>query len=136
MAAKASKFAGQLVLITGGSSGIGLALARQLAGEGARVWILARHPDAMESAVKSLASVNGNKPGMLAADVTDWKLVQGAVKRLTDEAGVPDILVNCAGASHPGYIQETSLETYREMMDLNYYGTVHMVQALLPGMLA
>lgn len=136
MAAKSGKFAGQLVLITGGSSGIGLALARQLAGEGARIWILARHPDAMESAVKSLASVNGNKPGMLAADVTDWKLVQGAVKRLMDEAGVPDILVNCAGASHPGYIQETPLETYREMMDLNYYGTVHMVQALLPGMLA
>ncbi len=135
MAAKSSKFQGQLVLVTGGSSGIGLALARQLAGEGARVWILARHPDMMESAIRSLASVNGNKPGMLAADVTDWKAVQSAVQKLTGEVGIPDILINCAGASHPGYVQETSLDTYHEMMDLNYYGIVHMVQALLPSML-
>ncbi len=135
MAPNNNSFHGRLALITGGSSGIGLALARQLANDGARVWILARRPEVLESAVKSLASVNGNRPGMLAADVTDWKSVQAAAKRLTDEAGVPDILVNCAGASHPGYIQGTTLDTYREMMDLNYFGAVHMVQALLPAML-
>ena len=54
---------------------------------------------------------------------------------MTDEAGVPDILVNYAGASHPGYLQSTTLDTYREMMDLNFFGTVHMVQAFLPAML-
>ncbi len=135
MAAKSSKFAGKLILITGGSSGIGLALAHQLAIEGARVWVLARHQDKMENAIQSLASVNGNKPGMLAADVTDWGTVQSAVKRLEEQAGVPDILINCAGSSHPGYLQETALDTYHEMMDLNYYGTVHMVQAVLPSML-
>jgi 3-dehydrosphinganine reductase len=129
-------FQGRLALITGGSSGIGLALARLLAGEGARVWILARHPERLQTAMQSLASANGNKPGMLAADVTDWHQVQAAVNRLKDEAGVPDLLINCAGASHPGYVQEAALETYREMMDLNYFGAVHMVQAFLPSMLA
>ncbi len=136
MAAHHNAFEGRLALITGGSSGIGLALARQLVGEGAQVWILARHKEGLQSALNSIASVNGSRPGMLAADVTDWKLVQAAVKRLTDEAGVPDILVNCAGASHPGYVQGTALDTFREMMDLNYFGTVHMVQAVLPSMLS
>ena len=41
---------------------------------------------------------------------------------------MPDLLINAAGAAHPGYVQETSLEIYHEMMDLNYFGTVHMVQ--------
>jgi short-subunit dehydrogenase len=115
---------------------MGLALAQLLAGEGARVWILARHKDRLESAIRSLASESGGTPGMLAADVTDPQQVEAAIKRLTDQAGVPDILVNAAGSSHPGYLQQTTLGTYREMMDLNYFGTVHMVQSVLPGMLA
>ncbi len=135
MAPRKTHFEGQLVLVTGGSSGIGLALARQLSSAGARVWLLARRQEGLERAIHSLASVNGNKPGMLSADVTDAKQAEAAVKRLTDQAGLPDILVNCAGASHPGYVQETTLDTYRQMMDLNYFGTVHMVQAVLPGML-
>lgn len=136
MAGKSSSFQGKLALITGGSSGMGLALAQLLAGEGARVWILARHKDRLESAIRSLASESGGTPGMLAADVTDPQQVEAAIKRLTDQAGVPDILVNAAGSSHPGYLQQTALGTYREMMDLNYFGTVHMVQSVLPGMLA
>jgi 3-dehydrosphinganine reductase len=136
MATARASFEGKLALITGGSSGIGLALARLLSAEGARVHILARHRDLLESAVKSLASVNGNKPGMLSADVTDWQQVETAIKRLTDEAGVPDILINAAGSSRPAYLQETSLDIYHEMMDLNYFGIVHMVRAILPGMLA
>jgi NAD(P)-dependent dehydrogenase (short-subunit alcohol dehydrogenase family) len=61
---------GRLVLITGGSSGIGLALARMLAGEGARVWLLARHQAKLDAALKSLPSAKGQQHGMLTADVT------------------------------------------------------------------
>jgi 3-dehydrosphinganine reductase len=136
MAATKNSFKGQLALITGGSSGIGLELARLLAAEGVRVWILARHKDLLASAIKSMPSADGNPPGMLAADVTDWQQVKAAVQRLKVEAGVPDMLINVAGASHPGYVQDTTLDTYREMMDLNYFGVVHMVQALLPDLLA
>lgn len=135
MAAIKGSFQGQLALITGGSSGIGLALARLLAQEGAKVWLLARRKEGLESAAKLLESVNGNKPGMLAADVSDWEQVKAAVQRLKDEAGVPDLLINSAGVMHPGYVHEIPVEIYHEMMDVNYFGTLHMVKALLPAML-
>ncbi len=51
------------------------------------------------------------------------------------EAGVPDLLFNCAGAAYPGYVQEIPLEVFHQMMDLNYFGTFYMVQTLLPAML-
>lgn len=136
MAASKSSFEGRLALITGGSSGIGLELARLLAAEGARVWILARRPNVLETAVQTIAGVNGSRPGMLAADVTDRNQTQAAVRRLKDEAGVPDLLINAVGASHPGYVQETSLDVFHEMMEENYFGTVNMVHAWLPDMLA
>lgn len=135
MAPHNDSFQGRLALITGGSSGIGLALARRLASEGARVWILARRPEALENAVQSLASVNGSKPGMLAADVTDWNSVQAAVQRVIKEAGVPDVLINSAGITHPGYVEEIPLEIYHQVMEVNYFGTVNMVRAVVPGML-
>ena len=135
MVASKDLFNGRLVLITGGSSGMGLALARLLAKEGANVWLMARRKDALETACKSLWNSNGQKHGFISADVTDWEQVQAAVVHITREAGVPDVLVNVAGAAHPGYVQELPLETFHEMMDLNYFGTVHMVKALLPAML-
>ena len=55
--------------------------------------------------------------------------------QLTREAGLPDLLINVAGV-HPGYVQETTLDTYHQMMDLNYFGIVHTVQAFLPAMIA
>ena len=135
MAAAKASFEGKLALITGGSSGIGLALARQLAGEGASVWILARRKERLERALNTLRSVNGSKPGMLAADVSDWQHVQAAVQRMQDEVGVPDLLINSAGVTFPGYVQEIQLEVFHHMMEINYFGTLHLVRALLPGML-
>jgi 3-dehydrosphinganine reductase len=135
MAAPRSSFQGRLALITGGSSGIGLALAQLLAREGAVVWLLARRKDGLESALKTLAAGNGQKHGMVAADVSNWDQAQAAVQRVSEQAAVPDLLINCAGAARPGYVQEMPLEVFHEMMDLDYFGTVHMVKALLPAML-
>lgn len=135
MATAKSSFEGKLALITGGSSGIGLALARLLSAEGARVWILARRKELLESAAKSLASANGSKPGMLPADVSDWPQVEAAVKRLESEVGVPDLVINSAGVTEPGYVHELPVETFREIMEINYMGTVLVTKAVLPGML-
>ena len=134
MAKTTTSFAGKLALVTGGSSGIGLAMARLLAAEGARVWILARRHERLRRALNSLASVNGNQPGMLAADVSDWHQVEAAVQHVTEAAGVPDLLINCAGVTFPGYLQGIQLEVFRHMMDVNYFGTLYMVRAVVPGM--
>lgn len=135
MAATKSSFQGQLALITGGSSGIGLALAQLLAREGANVWLLARRKDALENTLKTLPSADGQQHGMLAVDVSHWDQVRASLQRLVAEAGVPDLLINSAGITHPGYVEEIPLEIYRELMEINYFGTVHTVKALLPAML-
>ncbi len=129
------QYTGRLVLITGGSSGMGLALAQLLASEGARVWLLARHQQELEAALRSLPTKHGQTHGMVTADVTSWDRVHAAVRRVQEAAGVPDVLINAAGAAHPAYLHDTTLEIFREMMDLNYFGTVHMVKALVPAML-
>ena len=128
-------FRDRLALITGGSSGIGLALAQLLAREGARIWILARRKDALEAAVKSLPVIDGRTHGMLSTDVSNWEQVQAAAREIKRQAGVPDLLINAAGAARPGYVQETPLEVFRQMMDLNYFGIVNTVLTFLPDML-
>lgn len=126
---------GKLALITGGSSGMGLALAQLMAKGGLNVWLVARNTDRLESACRSLSSSAGQKHGYYSTNVTDWKQVQSTMERFQQEVGVPDYLINVAGAAHPGYVEELPLDVFRDMMELNYFGTVHMVKATLPGML-
>ncbi len=135
MAELKDSFQGRLALITGGSSGLGLALANSLATQGANVWLIARRKDALESACKALPTAAGQHHGIVSADVSDWGQVQAAVANVIREAGLPDLLINCAGAAHPGYVQEIPVEVFHEMMDVDYFGTINMVKALLPGML-
>jgi 3-dehydrosphinganine reductase len=128
-------FRNKIALITGGSSGIGLALARQLAARGSQVWLVARRTEALESARAEIQSVNGGRCGIIPADVADAEQANAAIQQVTGEAGLPDLVINSAGITHPGYIQEVSLEIFRELMDVNSFGTVHITKAVLPGML-
>lgn len=132
------EFRQKTALITGGSSGIGLALAKSLSAQGANVWILARHQDLLETALKSIQDARQSPDqncGSLACDVTDEKQVAAAVEQLSQAAGVPDLLINSAGVAHPGYVEELDSQVFRWMMDVNYFGTVYMTKACLPGML-
>lgn len=132
-------FRNKLVLITGGSSGIGLALAEQLATKGARVWIMAQNPEKLENALnlirqRSDPAVTGQH-GVLSADVTDPDAVHQAYLTLVEKAGIPDMVINSAGVAHPGYFQELSLEIFRWTMDVNYFGTLYVLKEVVPGMI-
>jgi 3-dehydrosphinganine reductase len=130
-------FRDKVALVTGGSSGIGLACARQLAARGARVWLLARDPGKLERALAEVraAAVNGYQCGTVRADLADLEQVQAAVAQVREQAGLPDLVINSAGITYPGYVQELDLEIFRSLMEVNYFGTVYVVKSLLPGMI-
>lgn len=135
MARRKSSFQDRLALITGGSSGIGLSLAQLLVQEGAHVWLLARNERKLEGVFAALSLSSDQRSGYVCADVADWEQTQSAVATVIDEAGVPDLLINSAGIAYPGYVQEIPVEAFHEVMDINYFGTVHSVKALLPHLL-
>lgn len=131
-------FDGQLALVTGGSSGIGLALAKQLAAMGSRVWILARDQVRLQAACAEIQQVSrgtDRQVDYLSADVVDQKQVEAVLANFVNQAGMPDLLFNCAGVAHPGRFEELDPQIFRWMMDVNYFGTVNVTHALVPAMI-
>lgn len=128
----ARAYQGKVVLITGGSSGIGKALACLLDSVGARLWLLARRKEAL---LEVQAQMRG-ECHVRSTDVSDWGQVQAAWEEIQSVSGVPDVIINSAGITHPGYVQDLPVEVFRRMMEVNYLGTVHVVKAALPGMIA
>ncbi|MGA2112037.1 MAG: SDR family oxidoreductase [Anaerolineales bacterium] len=133
------EFFGKVALVTGGSSGIGLATADELSHRGAHVWLVARGEERLRSA---LAEVEGHKLregqrfGFSKADVSDEGQVSALVETVIHSMGLPDILINSAGEVQPGYAQDLAVSAFRQMMDIDYFGTVHTIKAVLPGMIA
>ena len=132
-------FRNQVILITGGSSGIGLATARHLARQGAHVWLVARTPERLADAlpqVQAACDCSDQRCGVIPADVADPEQAAFAVAEVTRLAGLPDILINSHGIARPGYFQDLDLAVFREMMDTNYFGALHTIRAVIPGMIA
>ena len=126
-------------IVVGGSSGIGRAMSGLLTGRGAHVSIIARRQELLDETLAELEERRENEAQRLrafSADVTDWKQAQEAIAALTVSGYPPDILINAAGFSHPGYFEELSLEIMRETMEVDYFGTLHPIKAVLPMMMA
>jgi NAD(P)-dependent dehydrogenase (short-subunit alcohol dehydrogenase family) len=121
--------ASQAVLITGCSSGIGRATAERLADRGFAVYATARRPE-------SIAGLEARGCRILALDVTDEASMQAAVAAVTAEHGAVGALVNNAGYSQSGAIEEVPLEDVRRQFETNVFGLVRMCQLVLPGMRA
>ena len=128
----------KVVFVTGGSSGIGLAAARLLAGWGAHVWLVARRQTLLEAALREVESArrsSSQRCGIFSSDLSDPDQAAEAASKMIATADVPDVLINSAGVAQPGYVQELPLDIFHWMMDVNFYATVHVVKAMLPGMM-
>lgn len=125
-----TSFSNAHVIITGGSEGIGLAIARGALDRGARVSLLARRSDLLTQAAEQL----GGGTRWASADVADREASRSAINALMDEHGPCDILVANAGYSRPGRFWELSDDEFREEMEVNYLGAVHAVAAVIPTM--
>lgn len=127
-------FAGWRALITGGSSGIGFALAQALAREGARVCIAARDEPRLRSATQALAAstpAGSPPPCFVQMDVTSTASIVAGLKQATSALGGLDLLINNAGYATPGYIDELSDSAYVEMMAVNYFGPMRLSRECL-----
>lgn len=132
-------FQNQVALIAGGSSGIGLATAKLLAERGAHVWLVARDLKRLNRAleqVRAKCASADQRCGIVSADVARADAVTAAVAHVCAVAAVPDLVVNSAGTVYPGYFQDLDLEVFRSAMAVNYFGTLHMIKAVTPDMIA
>nr|XP_016468178.1 PREDICTED: 3-dehydrosphinganine reductase TSC10A-like isoform X2 [Nicotiana tabacum] len=118
------------VFITGGSSGIGLALAQQAASEGSRVSILARNTSKLEEARDAIRLSTGRDVAIFSADVRNYE----AVKKAIEDAGPIDVLVCNQGVFVPQELETQDIEEIKFMIDVNLTGTFHLIKAALPGM--
>jgi NAD(P)-dependent dehydrogenase (short-subunit alcohol dehydrogenase family) len=122
---------GQIALVTGATSGIGRATAIQLAREGAEVIVHGRDPERGEQVVAEIAGALG-KARFVAADLSD----PTEIRRLADEAGEVDVLVNNAGISWFGPTADLDVATYDALFDSNVRAAYFLVAALAPRMAA
>src|SRR5690606_30453537 len=128
-------FQDQHVLITGGSSGIGLALARQAAAAGARVSLVARDRAKLDAARAAiLADVLGASIPTASADVAIEAEVLAALQIAEAAHGPVDVLITSAGIAHPGYFEEVPVGMFEHTMAVNYFGTLYFLKAVVPAM--
>jgi 2-keto-3-deoxy-L-fuconate dehydrogenase len=116
--------------ITGGGSGIGKAVAEVFAQQGAEVFILDLNKSAAEEVAKAI-QVKGGKAHAFAANVADNKQTKDVVAAIAQQAGRVDILVNSAGVSHIGRLDNTTEEDFDRVFTVNVKGVYNMMQAVI-----
>ncbi len=124
---------GKLVLITGASSGIGAATAKAMAREGGRIILLARRRADLEKVAAEIKA-KGGEAWVYPVDIADATVVEQVAQAIQAEVGVPDILINNAGAGRWLPVEETAPEEAVQMMAAPYFGAFYVTRAFLPAM--
>lgn len=124
---------GKTAVVTGASSGLGAAVARDLARCGVQVILLARTATALDAVVNEIKAAGGTAVAY-PVDLTDPRAVEQITARILQEVGVPDILVNNAGAGRWRYLDDTPLDEVAAMMAAPYFAAFYVTHGLLPAM--
>jgi short-subunit dehydrogenase len=127
-------FANQVTVITGASSGIGRALARALAGAGARVGLVARRRAELDVLAEEIRQAGGTS-AVAPADVADRTQVQAAIDEVAAQLGAIDLLVANAGVGAPTLLEPINAVEIEKMFRINTLGVVYSIEAVLPAML-
>jgi len=125
---------GTVAIITGASSGIGEATAKELAGLGATVAVVARRQDRLDALVAEIEAAGGSALAV-TADITDHAAAESAVQTVIDRLGRIDILVNNAGLMLLGSVVEQDIEEWERMIAVNQNGLLFITKAALPHLL-
>jgi len=123
----------KVVLITGGSRGLGLVLAREFAAQGARVAVCARNEQDL-ARVREEFAARGDHFFSGRCDVSDRTQVESLLRSVENALGAVDVLVNNAGTILVGPLEHMTLEDFEEVMRINFWGAVNTTLAALPGM--
>jgi short-subunit dehydrogenase len=127
-------FANTTAVVTGASSGIGRALAKELARRGARVGAVARRRDLLDELVKEVRAAGGAMEAA-PADVGDRDALHAAIRTLEAKYGPTDLLIANSGMSHPTGAEAMNVPMVEATMRVNFFGVVYAVEAVLPAML-
>lgn len=128
-----ASFRGATVLITGGASGLGLALARRFGAEGALIYLVSRSGAELERAGAELRA-SGVAVATMVCDVRDQAAVSRAVDRIVAETGGIDVAINNAGILKVSPIEHTLVEDFADSVMTHFWGPFHVVRAVLPSM--
>ncbi len=125
---------GKVVIVTGASMGIGAATARAFADAGAKLVLAARSADKLAEVAKSLP--DGTETLIVPTDMTDQAQVKALIDNAYEHFGRIDILINNAGQAAAGAIATVNPDHYRQIIELNLFGPLHAIQAVVPKMQA